>query len=1122
MANPKYELIVDGNSFFFLDEVEVNGYKFSIEKLSYDKGIYHPAEMMVTINVEGEKVGSQQLVDTFYMKSVSLKVNDFEVAKNYFVFKAKPYFRTVSTESSVKLELTIYSQDKLMTLDKYSKAWTGKKLGQDIFKKEMEGFKFENKAIEVSNDLQIIDYGSGEFIQPYLVQYNESFYSFLRRTANRCGEFLYHENGELHLGLIKSNEKDDTDYAEKAIERYYEDILQEGVETKDYGYNYLKGHTAPGSDDKPYSDPLTYDDYLDDVPSDYTDLPTEMGTLDKNIVNIICMALEGTSLSIIFSNLAQVYSFKIVSVPTAIANLNTLYEKVNTLPWITKTEQITGSGLTRQFGTAMDQSWDVSSDRINLNAKFYSQVRKAEKVVNQNAVYLNFGEDTQNLLIGDQIVVDGTNYLVIGVNGGCNLVKKENLHAKGAIYEERQQVIAVKLYGDSELAIPPLLPDTTIRESQAQLAFVTQTMDPEKIGRVRIRFAWQPDNGDDSPWIRVSLPFATNGAGMKFMPNINDEVMVNFEEGNIERPYVSGFLLSPHNNDQWAALPNRTITSNNGHSITFNDGINGGSFFWGLNPGLQTIRSFIPNATFPGVFDDVAGCMALTGGMTLSDRYGLYKIDLSSDSRCVTIQSAMGDVKLSAFTGITISAPNGDIDIKGKNVNIQASNTVNIESGKAIKDRFLTDPDKYKEQGFLFQNTLGRNMLDIGVLGVKGAMQRTVDKIIDMRLLRTVMDIVARPIDGTLKIKSYTFVRVEAGKGSAEVPLDARNDKDSKVIPNIITAVGSVASTIGSRVIDIQTAYDQVRRATRAFKELDVDNGPNKNEAAISFDDIKSSAWKSSKSDLNFKWKDAHLDIRTNEEIDNDRDKKLNGMGEEPADPIARDLWRAQRDAVIKQARDEKDEQPIRFGKQVKITTAATTLQDAINQLYKTTNESFKSADNIQATAYDKYVKDAVKKMEFKAVQQSDLTKDIAEINEAQWNNTFKHYKRLAVKKLLADTDIRNEVKNLNMDFGKVSDADELNVSNNWQKIVSDLVSSTAGSSSGIFKKWWDDTYRDPMLDGTVNSKRWKVGVEGKILLSDDPSKTISFNKNGDAGAEWNVMGTDKTADILMNMLLGI
>ncbi len=366
MANPKYELIVDGVSYFFLDEVEKNGYRFSIEKLSYDKGIYRPAEMMVTINVEGEKIEYQKLVDTFYMKDVSLTIDGNEVAKNYFVFKAKPFFRTISTESSVKLELTIYSQDKLMTLDKYSKVWTSKRLGKDIFNKEIEGFKFNDEVISASNDLQILDYSSDEFIQPYLVQYNESFYSFLKRTANRCGEFLYHENGELHLGLKVTNESDDTDYAEKASERYYENILQEGMETTDYGYNYLEGHKAPGSNDRPYSDPLTYDDYLDDVKADYTDFCTEMSTFDRNIVNIVCLALEGTSLSTIIANLSQAYGFKAASTPAVVANLNTVYKEVNILPWMTKSDQISLTGLTRQFGTSRHHQC-ISRPEVNAD-----------------------------------------------------------------------------------------------------------------------------------------------------------------------------------------------------------------------------------------------------------------------------------------------------------------------------------------------------------------------------------------------------------------------------------------------------------------------------------------------------------------------------------------------------------------------------------------------------------------------------------------------------------------------------------------------------------------------------------------------------------------------------------
>ena len=196
-----YVLTIDGTTYSFKSEREMGNYKFNLEKLTYDKGIYRPAEIKVTMNVSGQNVKNSDLVSAFHQKIVKLTINDEPVADDYFVFNVKPIFKKVSNESSVKLELTIYSRDKLLTLDKYSKAWSGRKLGTDIFTNEVNSF---NLGIQTCKNLQVVEYnkgGTNEFVQPYLVQYNESFYDFLRRTASRCGEFLYHENGQLHLGM---------------------------------------------------------------------------------------------------------------------------------------------------------------------------------------------------------------------------------------------------------------------------------------------------------------------------------------------------------------------------------------------------------------------------------------------------------------------------------------------------------------------------------------------------------------------------------------------------------------------------------------------------------------------------------------------------------------------------------------------------------------------------------------------------------------------------------------------------------------------------------------------------------------------------------------------------------
>lgn len=413
------------------------------------------------------------------------------------MFKVKPEFRKVATQTSVSLELIIYSQDKLMTLDKYSKAWTGQRLGRDVLANEMGGFKLESKNTDYCFSMQLLDYGANEFMHPYLVQYNESLYDFLRRTTNRCGEFLYHEDGELHLGVKLLTDHENTDYAKIASHRYYEDILREGTDTSDYNYNYLKSHANPSA--RPYSDPLAYDDYLDDINKELTSTKVQMGKWNKNLVSSICMALEGTSYSKIIANIGLTCTFKAIKAAIAASDINACYLTENITPFSGNPDHENAQDQIRQFGTATDRKVSIDEGPINLTARFYSLVRKGEKKISENAVYLEFGDKTQHLRIGDKIKVDGTDYLVIGVKGDCA--------RSGALLKEHQQVVAVKFYtvGKNTLPLPPALPDVTVRESQPQLAFVTNTMDPKQIGRVRVRFAWQPQSAAASPWIRVQL-----------------------------------------------------------------------------------------------------------------------------------------------------------------------------------------------------------------------------------------------------------------------------------------------------------------------------------------------------------------------------------------------------------------------------------------------------------------------------------------------------------------------------------------------------------------------------------------------------------------------------------------
>ncbi|TMQ89909.1 VgrG-related protein [Actinomadura soli] len=73
-------------------------------------------------------------------------------------------------------------------------------------------------------------------------------------------------------------------------------------------------------------------------------------------------------------------------------------------------------------------------------------------------------------------------------------------------------------------------------------ALVTDNDDPEREGRVRLRFPWL-DKDYVSDWARV-VQFGGKGGGGLLMPEVNDEVLVAFDRGALDHPYVIGGLYN--------------------------------------------------------------------------------------------------------------------------------------------------------------------------------------------------------------------------------------------------------------------------------------------------------------------------------------------------------------------------------------------------------------------------------------------------------------------------------------------------------------------------------------------------------------------------------------------------
>jgi phage protein D/phage baseplate assembly protein gpV len=79
--------------------------------------------------------------------------------------------------------------------------------------------------------------------------------------------------------------------------------------------------------------------------------------------------------------------------------------------------------------------------------------------------------------------------------------------------------------------------------AQLVLGVVTNTNDPEDMGRVRVRY---PALGDDAEgaWARIAAMSAGKERGALMLPVVGEEVLVGFEHGDTTRPYVLGSLFN--------------------------------------------------------------------------------------------------------------------------------------------------------------------------------------------------------------------------------------------------------------------------------------------------------------------------------------------------------------------------------------------------------------------------------------------------------------------------------------------------------------------------------------------------------------------------------------------------
>jgi uncharacterized protein involved in type VI secretion and phage assembly len=228
------------------------------------------------------------------------------------------------------------------------------------------------------------------------------------------------------------------------------------------------------------------------------------------------------------------------------------------------------------------------------------------------------------------------------------------------------------------------------RITNLQSAVVVDNADPENQGRVAVRFPWLPD--EQTIWIRIANPYAGDSRGFYAIPEIGDEVLVGFQNGNPDRPVVIGSLynalLPPEESAPDPDNNRKMFCSRGGNKIVFHDDDGSEKIEITTEVDKNTITLDMQAQTI--TIDSAAQVTLTSEKITLQAK---DSIELSADGD-ITLEAggkiemkADQDLKMKGMsvaaegqTGLEVKST-GTAKLEGATVEVKGSAVVNVQGG---------------------------------------------------------------------------------------------------------------------------------------------------------------------------------------------------------------------------------------------------------------------------------------------------------------------------------------------------------------------------------------------------------------------------------------------------------
>jgi len=186
-------------------------------------------------------------------------------------------------------------------------------------------------------------------------------------------------------------------------------------------------------------------------------------------------------------------------------------------------------------------------------------------------------------------------------------------------------------------------------------ALVTDIVDPEGLGRVKIALPWSPDTAGAryETWARLATFMAGNNRGSWFIPDVDDEVLIVFEGGDPRRPYVIGSLWNgkdkpPESMDGAGKNFKKVLRSRNGVKLTMDDNDGREQFILETPGGQKLTLKDGPGAV--EIVDSNGNSIKMeASGITIT---ASAKVTINASQVAVSAGMVTVDAAMSKFSGV--------------------------------------------------------------------------------------------------------------------------------------------------------------------------------------------------------------------------------------------------------------------------------------------------------------------------------------------------------------------------------------------------------------------------------------------------------------------------------------